>query len=433
MSKFDRGVAELVPKHRSRRKVKGCYECSRRRIDCDRRQPVREKCSQRGLDCSGLGTRYRFHGSLASRGKLAGKQVPDGVLSYTRSDATSTSVKRKKPDGQSNAEPEGQEAERTDTCWDVQPSIDHLDGRARYLLHHFANHIAPGLSVIDRGFNGYRDLILPLSDTDPLVCKAILVVSEQHSSQTGRGAFLISDTYTGLIHDLISRSHQVGLEDQSSTIALLLLHIREIISGGEDFKLLYTSLRTLFPISGANVSQASPLEAFLSAQVFRFQLFAEALLNESHGARFLLTHCEGCLEFLRYCLRLHPDQGDLIATLHKLIKLACRTYVERAMLNPPAHDMIPLIERGKRLAETLDVYTDMIGDYLLGWPYFVMAAESSTACHREFWIQQLYTLHQRTGSRNILKGVQQVWEIWAARSDVRWTSLLGGPTQTLVM
>lgn len=59
----------------------GCYQCSRRRIDCDRQQPTCQKCAKKGLACSGLGIRYRFNGSIASRGKLVGKTVPT-TLSY---------------------------------------------------------------------------------------------------------------------------------------------------------------------------------------------------------------------------------------------------------------------------------------------------------------------------------------------------------------
>lgn len=38
----------------------GCYQCSRRRIHCDRTEPSCQKCASRGLRCSGLGLRLRF-------------------------------------------------------------------------------------------------------------------------------------------------------------------------------------------------------------------------------------------------------------------------------------------------------------------------------------------------------------------------------------
>lgn len=53
----------------------GCYNCSQRRINCDRGEPC-QKCIKKGLQCSGLGIRYRFNDGVASRGRLAGKPVP---------------------------------------------------------------------------------------------------------------------------------------------------------------------------------------------------------------------------------------------------------------------------------------------------------------------------------------------------------------------
>ena len=53
----------------------GCYECSQRRINCDRGEPACAKCISKGLECSGLGVRYRFSKYAAVRGKWADKQI----------------------------------------------------------------------------------------------------------------------------------------------------------------------------------------------------------------------------------------------------------------------------------------------------------------------------------------------------------------------
>ncbi|KAL3418613.1 hypothetical protein PVAG01_10329 [Phlyctema vagabunda] len=60
----------------TRPKIKGCYNCSQRRIDCDRTEPTCLKCTAKGLTCSGLGIRYRFNAGLAARGKLVGRTLP---------------------------------------------------------------------------------------------------------------------------------------------------------------------------------------------------------------------------------------------------------------------------------------------------------------------------------------------------------------------
>lgn len=56
----------------------GCYECSQRRVNCDKAEPVCGKCQSRGIACSGYGIRYRFRrdSSLAYQdGKTAKAHV----------------------------------------------------------------------------------------------------------------------------------------------------------------------------------------------------------------------------------------------------------------------------------------------------------------------------------------------------------------------
>lgn len=57
-------------------KEKGCFQCSRRRIVCDRGEPTCEKCIKKGISCSGLG-RIRFADGVARKGKLKGCKMPD--------------------------------------------------------------------------------------------------------------------------------------------------------------------------------------------------------------------------------------------------------------------------------------------------------------------------------------------------------------------
>jgi len=58
-----------------RKRVKGCFQCSVRRIDCDLAEPKCVKCCRKGIECSGL-ARIRFAPGLASRGKLKGASIP---------------------------------------------------------------------------------------------------------------------------------------------------------------------------------------------------------------------------------------------------------------------------------------------------------------------------------------------------------------------
>jgi hypothetical protein len=82
--------------------LQGCYQCSRRRIDCDRKEPECAKCIAKGIKCSGLGLRYRFNDGIAARGKFVGKTLPlvDGVVSKStkRDDASTTPIHKRQRD-----------------------------------------------------------------------------------------------------------------------------------------------------------------------------------------------------------------------------------------------------------------------------------------------------------------------------------------------
>ncbi|RMJ15195.1 hypothetical protein CDV36_005097 [Fusarium kuroshium] len=430
-------------KAKKRPKVRGCYQCSRRRIDCDRQEPTCGKCASKGITCSGLGLRYRFNDGIAARGRFVGKTVP--VVEPSSKDKNSKEKEKEKKlvDEEPVAE-EGQEESNTatevavqrETPFQLDLGLDHIDGKTRFSLQYFSNHIANLIAVINLGFNGYRDLVLPQAEIDPLVRKAIVVIVEQHLSlQNGTTVSLDPTAYSSLVRDLITRSQRCAPQDDESALTvLLLLHIREMISGSPNFKLVYGSLRVVVNALGQGLdAMASELRKFVEMQILRVCLFGESLFNETNGAQFIQAQQQACLGFIPWCLQFHPELEGLILQLADLTTWACDIYVQRAIFNPPAEETVPMIERFKRAIEEVDAYIDIVGLHLLAWPYFIVAAESSTTAHRDFFLKKLESLYNMTGCWNILRAIDQVKEIWASQSSIRWTSLLGGPTQALIM
>lgn len=57
------------------KKERGCFQCSRRRVVCDRTEPSCLKCAKKGIGCSGL-SRIRFAEGVARRGRLKGCRIP---------------------------------------------------------------------------------------------------------------------------------------------------------------------------------------------------------------------------------------------------------------------------------------------------------------------------------------------------------------------
>jgi hypothetical protein len=64
-----------MPPTATAKKEKGCFQCSRRRIICDRTEPSCLKCAKKGIECSGLG-RIRFAEGVARRGRFKDCKVP---------------------------------------------------------------------------------------------------------------------------------------------------------------------------------------------------------------------------------------------------------------------------------------------------------------------------------------------------------------------
>ena len=136
-----------------------------------------------------------------------------------------------------------------------------------------ATHIAPAAAVIDRGWNGFRDLLLPYAETEQFVRRAIAAVSRQHIILRFGGDFA-SDIleYNSLIAELVARSKVFPPnQDIASLVVLLLLHYRETVSGGTGFKYLYGSLKALpdLTIQNGLSYQFYELAQFVNIQILR--------------------------------------------------------------------------------------------------------------------------------------------------------------------
>ena len=131
----------------------GCYQCSRRRIDCDRKEPECAKCVAKGVKCSGLGLRYRFNDGIAARGRFVGKTVPivDGSVKSAKKDDVSDKRQKHDPFRESGYEDRRQhEDEDGETVEDVAETtelavsyqkplsvdwgLDHVDPKSRFCL-----------------------------------------------------------------------------------------------------------------------------------------------------------------------------------------------------------------------------------------------------------------------------------------------------------
>jgi len=131
--------------------------------------------------------------------------------------------------------------------------------------------IAPYMTIAhDVDSNGYRDLILPMAHEDPLVQRAVMVVSALHlgnqqkqlrqQAEMGRTAILArlrQDVMRGSVEDVLSAS---------TWATLLILLVGETVTGSSDFVHLFQMLRSLMALQNGNTLGSQDLSTFLDYQ-----------------------------------------------------------------------------------------------------------------------------------------------------------------------
>lgn len=106
---------------------------------------------------------------------------------------------------------------------------------------------------------------------------AVLAVSMQHILlRFGGDAVDSVKAYNATIQGLIARSyHCPPDQDISCRVVLLLLHLREVMSGSNDFKFLYGSLRALQNTATTSITRGSigfshQLAEYVDIQTLRY-------------------------------------------------------------------------------------------------------------------------------------------------------------------
>ncbi|RDK36542.1 hypothetical protein M752DRAFT_287713 [Aspergillus phoenicis ATCC 13157] len=129
-----------APRRASISADKDCPKCRTRRIKCDRSVPTCRKCTTRGFSCPGYGLILRWNQGVASRGRLAGRQLP----------IPST------------------------------PTIAHYpDAVTSELMHHYHRIVSAKLAWVDGPTNPWRQVIVPLAGASSTVLHAVLALSSE--------------------------------------------------------------------------------------------------------------------------------------------------------------------------------------------------------------------------------------------------------------
>lgn len=158
-------------------------------------------------------------------------------------------------------------------------------------------------------------------------------------------------------------------------------------------------------------------------------MLGQPLLEEEDGVRFIQQTFDSCTDWLP-CEELPPDCQDRrnVILIRQCFAEACNIYLGRATTD---HEQDLTIERLIRLVSQID--SDARGAHALVWVCFIAGAETKDQKQRDFFVDRMNEVYQRTRFRNIPAAVQSLRRIWMRKSGQKWTSCLPELTQVLVM
>ncbi|UPK91315.1 hypothetical protein LCI18_002250 [Fusarium solani-melongenae] len=438
-------------------KVKGCYECSQRRINCDRGEPECAKCVSKGFACSGIGPRYRFRNGLAakrkgvpSRNRLArssdhhglpsDSEHPDdgrrGQTSVPQLPLPSVPVAEERVDGNHNqlvrcdvvTGPKQSATQHTPLS--VLPCLNHIAPLQRLLLKHFSDHIAPEMVVIDDCNNGWRSLVLPLACADELVMSSVMAVSAFHLSERAESHHLVNAgmLYSKAIFNLQKRQdlHQYDIHARYRIIvSIIVLLLGMMVNGSSDFPIMFRMLQSLDLVGGESVLAAGSkvIADFSVSQIHKMRVYASPFISQDEGVSAVATQIRQSWADQQLYFHSYPAHSRALGLISKLRDQAFQIYLNRASsveggVTAPAD----LISTFKQMLESFP--EALPGEHVLVWPIFIAASESHDPDHQQFFTRLLEKQFRRNGFMNILKALESLRRIWARGTDENWTALL---------
>ncbi|KAJ9648153.1 hypothetical protein H2201_002307 [Coniosporium apollinis] len=293
--------------------------------------------------------------------------------------------------------------------------------------------------VFDWDRNGWRWFILPLAESNDVVRDAVLAVSASHLAQKSPGLAPKAKILRGAaIQSVILRSrnlYQNIAPDPPLIAALMLLVLDDMVSGGDEFPFIFKMLRCLLQmLGGEDTLSTSEFGVFLLQHYRYLEFVTLPTLTEAEAVAAITTRFHHYLDFL-----INPFLGDktdplcpsVASMLINCFSQASSIYVCRALSGPSAPLSGPAIEQLKATVEAIP--PGSAGEHLLAWVFFVAAAESSSAEHRQFFKKRLKGLydHGCSGFGNIWPALVLLENMWQ-RSDQSWTSMLAGESRVLI-
>ncbi|PWY94989.1 hypothetical protein BO94DRAFT_542273 [Aspergillus sclerotioniger CBS 115572] len=298
---------------------KDCPKCRTRRINCDRAVPACRKCISRGFSCPGYGLILKWNQGVASRGRLAGRQLPVLDQAVTMSE----------------------------------------------LMHHYHQHVSAKLAWVDGPTNPWRLVIIPLAGASPTVLHAVLALASedlaarfppdhprrqclQRVSECRRNQALT------WLAQLIRRMREEGSssEAQCALAATLILYNVELLGASTQWRMHLEAARVIRQWKEQAFTHRSETDAFLVYEQYYASVFAGLTTFDS------LTDYETGLEYDNNAI--FSDFVSIISQVTRLERLKHNQQyaVESSLLDTMIQDLEAAKARMLQLGFTLRWQTD---------------------------------------------------------------------------
>ncbi|KAI0882500.1 uncharacterized protein GGS22DRAFT_45295 [Annulohypoxylon maeteangense] len=423
---------------------KACHNCIKRRIVCDKTGDSCRKCAKKHLTCPGYGIRYRFAKETTSSSvsplsaperEQVGLKHQKNIrqwIEYSGESAAAGSRPSKTSPVVGNSVSNYSHPSATT----IPRSLLELDPRTRLYFLHFAVHISHFMVVFDDEENGYRHHVLPMAHSNPLVQRAVCVVSAfQLSAKHPRLRPPAEVVRAELIRGL-SRAAAVNPDlSEAAWATLLLLTVADLITGHEDVSSLITILNTFIDARGPPKESAGALEKFLYFQSSVLGFFTRPFSPPGPRPlppRRLLNHpvatFEAYTQSLHNCAKHEAPPvykgGSPFPLYEEAFRLAGEIYTTRMESTRRAGDcMRAHVLRIRAVCEQIDPAAQ--GTHVISWPIFVAAMESGDDGDREYFAGALRRIWERCGYVNISRGFEVLPELWGKRRRRSWFEVLG--------
>ncbi|OJJ99590.1 hypothetical protein ASPACDRAFT_1856184 [Aspergillus aculeatus ATCC 16872] len=455
-------------------KIKGCYECSQRRIHCDRKEPACGKCTAKGISCSGLGMRFRFRDaskrrgprkhilppSSCSKGKIGSDclfDTPEEILNILfPNECTNTPSSPDELPALSLPLPQTSDSDRSPepavspfgSISIVKPPLAELEAWKSYLLTYckhpsnltlvirpltvkVSEQIAPQMVVIDDQHNGWRGTILPIAHTDELVLNSVLAVASLHLLGTVGSSPGCADPrrlYTQVIRGLQRRS-DLGACDmatrKSVILTILILLLAVMVTGGSDFPILFRMLQSAIDaVGGDGGLDGGEVSAFLLREIRKMRVNASPLISLDSGIGAILSHGAQSFDCLRYYRTLHPRHALALDHIAELRQQAYDIYLQRALARTasPPRALSHLVDQFKQLLVLYPEVAQM--DHVLVWSAFIIGLECRHPEDQRFFRGFLERQFRRNGFANIIRAMELLQQVWEAGAERNWAAEL---------